>query len=145
MGAGFTKGLEAYTAGKKDIRDLERDIMTAESAVRAAQYNQNWKEYEQAMAKLTTLTNLYHNAAQISVQEQQVQAMLANAAANRDATASWREQQGALKLLEEVTAALAANPGDKNLRDKQRQVLQKLGLQPLEPAPAGSVRERTQP
>jgi hypothetical protein len=59
MGAGGIKGLEAYAAGKKDLRDLEKEITAAELAMEKAAKDNDWKKYEANSSRLTALVGLH--------------------------------------------------------------------------------------
>jgi uncharacterized protein YhaN len=113
MGAGGIKGLEAYAAGKKDLRDLEKEITAAELAMEKAAKDQNWKEYEANASRLTALVGLHqkneeitetarHNKAYEGIQAQQ---------GHNQATALVRAEKAErvkyyMQLAENITTAL---------------------------------------
>jgi hypothetical protein len=66
MGAGGIKGLEAYAAGKKDLRDLEKEITAAELAMEKAAKDNDWKTYEANASRLASLAGLHQEGLKIT-------------------------------------------------------------------------------
>jgi hypothetical protein len=66
MGAGGIKGLEAYAAGKKDLRDLEKEITAAELAMEKAAKDNDWKTYEANASRLAALAGLHQKSEEMA-------------------------------------------------------------------------------
>lgn len=66
VGTGGIAGLKQYMTGKKDISDLEKDIMSAEAKMEDAKNNQEWKKYEAAQNDLMLKTGVWKTMATIT-------------------------------------------------------------------------------
>jgi len=151
VGAGGIAGLKQYMTGKKDISDLEKDIMSAEAKMEDAKNNQEWKKYEAAQNDLALKTGIWKTMATITGENERAR-MYSAAQSTAMERALMSERGKTLRAeMDEVAKELKAltiagtpmnKPEAERLRARyaslEQQLYRELGMSGVTPASAGA-------